>query len=123
MFHHLKSTYKYLKRIMNKEVREGEKHLETSSSKDRTLKDLRKRQKSVETARVRQVKKSMEAKKAKKKHPHRLRSTPGEVSGECEATPSYTHKEGSRWMKNTQNKIRNNTKIFTKHKNKGPKSY
>ena len=59
MFKHLKSTYKYLKRIMNKEVKEGERNQKTEPKKTRTLTDLRKRQKAVEAARLKSLKKNM----------------------------------------------------------------
>lgn len=113
MFKQLKSTYKYLKRVMNKAVKEGEKNQKTEEKKTRTLGDLRKRQKAVESARLTSLKKNMESKKAKRKHQHRLRSTPGEVD-ESEATPSFTHKEGLRWIRNTRKKIKTQNKILAK---------
>ena len=117
MFKHLKSTYKYLKRIMNKEVKEGEKHLIKEEKKELSLQDLRKRKKAVEAARLKSLKKNMESKKAKRKHQHRLRSTPGEVD-ESEATPSFAHKEGFRWIRNNRRKAQTAKKILQKKNNK-----
>ena len=113
MFKRLKSTYKYLKKLMNKEVKEGEKHPTLDAPKETTVNDLRKRQKQVEISRIKQVEKSMEAKKAKKLCQHRHRSTPGEVLG-CESAPSSPHKEGKRWISNTCKKTKASNKILNK---------
>jgi hypothetical protein len=113
MFKYLKSTYKSLKKIINKEVKKGERDMVNEPAPDRTLGDLRKRQKQVERSRLNQLEKAMEAKKAKKRCQHRHRSTPGEVLG-CESAPSSPHKEGKRWIANTRKKINNNNKIYNK---------
>lgn len=113
MFEHLRSTYKSLKKIMRKEVREGEKHLEETEKPDLTLNDLRKRKKQVETSRLESLKKEMQAKKAKKLHQHRHRSTPGEVLGR-DSAPSSPHKEGKRWIANGRKKTNNNNKVTRK---------
>jgi hypothetical protein len=117
MFKHLKSTYKFLKKMMNKEVKDGEKHPTLDADHDIELSDLRKRKKKVETSRLKGLKKEIKAKKPKKLHQHRMRSTPGEVEGR-ESAPSNAHKEGLRWIKNSRKKTANNTKVFIKTSNK-----
>lgn len=113
MFTHLKTLFKHLKKAMNKEVKEGEKHLEVETPKVRTIGDLRKRQKQVETSRLESLKKNMHDQKAKKKHQHRLRSTPGEVIGR-DTAPSSPHKEGKRWISNTRKKTKTQNIVLNK---------
>jgi hypothetical protein len=113
MLKHLKSAYKHLKKMMGKEIRKGQNYLEQSEASDITLKDLRGRKKQVETSRLSSLKKGMKAKEAKKKHQHRLRSTPGEVLG-TPSGPSSPHKEGKRWICNTRKQTSIKTKVNTK---------
>jgi hypothetical protein len=98
---------------MNKEVKEGEKHIENSDDHSLSLSDLRKRKKQVETSRLKSLEKNMKAQKAKKKHQHRMRSTPGEVIGR-DTAPASPHKEGKRWITNNRKKTKNNNKVFNK---------
>lgn len=113
MFTHLKTLFKHLKKAMNKEVREGEKHLEIDAPKVREIKDLRKRQKQVETSRLKSLEETMKSKKAKRAHPHRMRSTPGEVVGR-DSMPSSPHKEGKRWISNSRKKTKTQNKVLNK---------
>lgn len=113
MFTHLKTLFKHLKKAMNKEVKEGEKHLEIETPKVRTVADLRKRQKQVETSRLESLKKNMHDQKAKKKRQHRLRSTPGEVIGR-DSSPASPHKEGKRWITNSRKKTKNQNIVLNK---------
>ena len=100
---------------MNKEVKEGEKHLEDAhTSGDVSINDLRKRKKQVEKSRLESLEKNMKAKKAKKLHQHRQRSTPGEVLGR-DTAPSSPHKEGKRWISNSRKKTKASNKISAKH--------
>ena len=73
MYKHLKSAYKHLKKMLNKEVKEGEKHLEDITPGDPSLETLRGRKKQVETSRLKSLDKNMKAKKAKRLKQHRHR--------------------------------------------------
>jgi hypothetical protein len=113
----LKHLNKFLKKLMSKEVKKGEKNLQSETSTDRNLKDLRKRQKQVETSRLKSLEKNMAAKKAKRKTKHRLGSTPGEIQGN-ESSPDNYHREGKQWIVKGRKKINTANKEFIKSSTK-----
>lgn len=113
----LRHLNKFLKKLVSKEVKKGEKTLKSESSSDRGLKDLRKRQKQVETSRLKSLQKNMAAKKAKRKSQHRHGSTPGEIQGR-ESSPDNYHREGGQWIKNGRKKTNAANKVFVKTKAK-----
>lgn len=113
----LKHLNKLLKKIITKEVKKGEKTLQESPSKERGIKDLRKRQKQVETSRLKSLEKNMSAKKAKRKNKHRLGTSPGQIQGH-ESAPDNYHREGKQWIVKSRKKTNTATKEFIKAANK-----
>lgn len=113
----LKHLNKFLKKLVNKEVKKGKNNLENETPTDRNLQDLRKRQKQVETSRLKSLKKNMAAKKAKSKTKHRLGTSPGEITGR-DSSPDNYHREGKQWIVKGRKKTNVANKEFIKSSTK-----
>lgn len=109
----LKHLNKFLKKLILKEVKKGKKNLKSEPKPERELKDLGKKQKQVETSRLKSLQKNMAAKKAKSKTKHRQGTTPGEIQGRPSSPDNY-HREGKQWIVKSRKKTNTANKEFIK---------
>ncbi len=70
-----------------------------------------------EASRLKALKKAMEIKKKKAKSPHQKRTGPGSLEGTPSA-PAYPHKEGKRWMQNTEKQTLSRAKTLIRKASK-----